>query len=73
MEQFPKQDKDFHPAGTGNFGLAGSMLGPSVTWAQNFGAPLDSFFRLEWEAGQTRTGQREITGYLYNDRGALRV
>ncbi|MBI3029188.1 MAG: hypothetical protein HYY64_06730 [Candidatus Rokubacteria bacterium] len=49
--------------------LGAVILGTSVGWAQNFGAPLDRFFRLEWEAEQTRTGQRVVTGYVYNDHG----
>lgn len=49
--------------------LGAVILGTSVGWAQNFGAPLDRFFRLEWEAEQARSGQRVVTGYLYNDHG----
>ena len=28
---------------------------------------IDSRLRLDWEAGQTRSGQPVVTGYIYND------
>lgn len=47
--------------------LTAVLLGTGVGWAQNFGAPPDRFFRLEWEAEQARAGQRVVTGHVYND------
>ena len=38
-------------------------------WAQNFGAPLDSFFRLEWEVAKGWRGRPAVTGYIHNDHG----
>lgn len=49
-------------------GLIVIHLGTAVGWAQNFGAPLDTYFRLEWEVGQSKSGPPTITGYIYNDR-----
>lgn len=49
--------------------LTALLLGTAAGWAQNFGAPLDRFFRLEWEAGLARGGQGVVSGYLYNDHG----
>ncbi|MBI4634705.1 MAG: hypothetical protein HY727_00010 [Candidatus Rokubacteria bacterium] len=31
--------------------------------------PSGQYFRLEWEAGKTRSGRPRIDGYLYNDHG----
>jgi hypothetical protein len=28
---------------------------------------IDSRLRLDWEAGQSRSGRTEVTGYIYND------
>lgn len=55
--------------------LAALVLGAGTAWAQNFGAPVDRYFRLGWEAEQAKGSKPRITGYLYNDRGmwAMRV
>ena len=44
------------------------ILGAGAASAQNFGAPVDRYLRLEWEVEQAKKGPR-ITGYVYNDRG----
>jgi len=49
--------------------LGALILGTGAAWAQNFGAPLDSYFRLEWEVEQASSDRPRITGYVYNDRG----
>lgn len=48
--------------------LAALILGAASAWAQNFGTPVDHYFRLEWEVGRAKDGSPRITGYLYNDR-----
>ena len=48
---------------------AAVMSGVGAGWAQNFGAPLDRFFRLEWEVAKGRQGRPAVIGYIYNDRG----
>ena len=45
------------------------LSGAGVGWTQNFGTTLDSYLRLEWEAGPTRGGSPTISGYVYNGRG----
>ncbi len=45
------------------------MSGAGAGWAQSFGAPLDRYFRLEWEVAKGRHGRPAVTGYIYNDRG----
>ncbi len=45
------------------------MSGAGTGRAQSFGAPLDSYFRLEWEVGPTRGGSPTLRGYVYNSRG----
>ena len=43
--------------------------GASPSWAQGSSGPLaERYFRLEWEAGQSRRGRPLIRGYLYNDQ-----
>lgn len=47
--------------------LVALTLAASAAWAQNFGAPVDRYFRLQWETEQARDGSPRVTGYLYND------
>lgn len=49
--------------------LAALVLGAGTVWAQNFGAPPDSYLRLEWEVEQANGDGPRITGYVHNDRG----
>ena len=49
--------------------LAALVLGAGTASAQNFGAPLDSYFRIEWEVDHASSDTPRITGYVYNDRG----
>ena len=51
--------------------VAAVILQTGAGWGQNLGAPLDSYLRLEWEAGPTRQGSPTIRGYVYNSRGIL--
>jgi hypothetical protein len=47
------------------------LLGASAGWAQDFGAPRDRYFRLDWEAGQPRCGRPTVTGTIFNDHPGL--
>jgi hypothetical protein len=47
------------------------ILEAGVGWAQNFGAPLERFVRLEWEPGTTRSGRPTVIGTVYNDHPGL--
>ena len=51
--------------------VAAVILQTGAGWGQNLGAPLDSYLRLEWEAGPTKGGSPTIRGYVYNSRGIL--
>ena len=53
--------------------LVALILGTGAAWAQNFGAPVDRYFRLEWEVERAKGGNPRITGYLYNDRAVWAV
>ena len=48
---------------------AAVMSGAGAGWAQNFGAPLDQYFRLEWEVAKGRQGRPALAGYIYNQHG----
>ena len=46
------------------------ILGAGAVRGQNFGTPqAEKFFRVEWQAEQTKTGQPAIRGFVYNDYG----
>lgn len=51
--------------------LAVGVLAAGAGWAQNFSTPnAERFFRLEWQAEQTKKGQPAIRGFIYNEYGS---
>ncbi len=48
------------------------VLVTGVGWAPTATVAQAEYFRLEWEAGQSRSGRPTITGYIYNS-GRLRA
>ena len=48
--------------------VAMGVLGTGAGWAQNYSNPHAAlYFRMEWQAGQTRSGRPAISGFVYND------
>jgi hypothetical protein len=46
------------------------ILGSGPARGQSFGTPqAEKFFRVEWQAQQTKNGQPAIGGFVYNDYG----
>lgn len=45
------------------------ILGAGAASAQNFGAPVDRYLRVEWEVERVSSDSPKITGYVYNERG----
>ena len=50
--------------------VAAVVLGAGLARAQNFSTPnAEKFFRVEWQAEQTKKGQPAIRGFVYNEYG----
>jgi len=50
-----------------------ALTAGSVVEAVNSPSGIDPRLRLEWEAGRSRSGRAEISGYIYNDYGRAAI
>ena len=48
--------------------LLTSLVDAGAVRAQIGGRAVDTDLRVEWSVGQTRRGEAQISGYVYNDR-----
>ena len=50
-----------------------ALTAGSAVEAVNSPSGIDPRLRLEWEAGQSKSGRGEINGYIYNDYGRAAI